>query len=235
MNSKKDKSEFELKLERKAAEEAARKARLEAESAEIAAAEATEPASDEGDPAPAKAILQETPDANRELEERRQECEQLKDQLLRVRADFDNYRKRALRDMDQLRKSASLALIRALLPALDNLERALSHADAGDKLAEGVRMVHKQFSDILAGEGLAPIPALNEIFDPNVHDALATMSSSSIEAGRVMEEYERGYRLGDQVVRPARVIVSNGPETTDVMETGTPDSATTCEPSPAEN
>ena len=147
---------------------------------------------------------------NRKLEEQSSECEQLKDQLLRVRADFDNYRKRMLREMNQIRQTASANLIRAFLPALDNLERALAHASAEEGFVEGVGMVYKQFQEVLANEGLEPVPALHEVFDPNVHDALATMPSESVEAGRIMEEYERGYRLRDTVLRPARVVVSSG-------------------------
>ena len=144
------------------------------------------------------------------LEARSAECEQLKDQLLRVRADFDNYRKRLLREMEQLRQNASLRLIQNLLPALDNLERALAHAKADDGFVEGVTMVYKQFQEILGAEGLEPIPAVGEQFDPNIHDALAAMPSETIASGRVLEEYERGYRLRHVVVRPARVIVSSG-------------------------
>ncbi len=147
---------------------------------------------------------------NRKLEEQSSECEQLKDQLLRVRADFDNYRKRMLREMNQIRQTASANLIRAFLPALDNLERALAHASAEEGFVEGVGMVYKQFQEAFSNEGLEPIPALHEVFDPNVHDALATMPSESVEAGRIMEEYERGYRLRDTVLRPARVVVSSG-------------------------
>lgn len=142
--------------------------------------------------------------------DRDEECSQLRDQLLRARAEFDNYRKRVLREMDQLRQTASIHLVRSLLPVLDNLERAWSHNTAADSFAEGVGMVLKQLQDVLAGEGLEPIPALHEVFDPNVHDALASMPSETVEAGRVMEEYERGYRMGGMVLRPARVIVSNG-------------------------
>jgi len=145
------------------------------------------------------------------LEEQKAQNDQLKDQLLRVRADFDNYRKRMLREIDQVRKTASSNLILALLPALDNLERALAHATAEEGFVEGVGMVYKQFQEVLAGEGLEPIPSLHEVFDPNVHDALATTPSGHVEEGRIVEEYERGYRLRDSILRPAKVIVSSGP------------------------
>ncbi len=156
----------------------------------------------------------ETPTLEEQLEAHKAECDQLKDQLLRARADFDNYRKRMMREMDQVRRTASANLIRALLPALDNLERALDHADAEDGFVEGVRMVYKQFQETLAAEGLELIPAQDESFDPNVHDALATIPSDTVEKGIIVEEYERGYRLGNTVLRPSRVIVSSGPAET---------------------
>ena len=168
--------------------------------------------------APADEGLNEATESalEQQIKERAAECEQLQDQLLRVRADFDNYRKRMLREVSQIRQTASATLIRGLLPALDNLERALAHADAEDGFVEGVGMVYRQFQEVLAAEGLEPIPALHESFDPNVHDALATMPSDTVEKGRIVEEYERGYRLRDTILRPSRVIVSSGPaENTD--------------------
>lgn len=154
----------------------------------------------------------------RQLEERAAECERLQDQLLRARADFDNYRKRLLREMEQVRQTASLGLIQKLLPVIDNLERALAHADANDGFVEGVNMVYKQFQDILGAEGLVAIPTVNETFDPNVHDALATMPSDNIESGVILDEYERGYMMHNNIVRPARVIVSSGPPETEATD-----------------
>lgn len=135
-----------------------------------------------------------------------------KDQLLRARAEFDNYRKRIARDSEQARLAAAQGLIRDLLPVADNLERALEHAGAGDGgLAEGVRMILRQFLDVLAARGLSSIPALGEPFDPNVHEGLAIQPSDGHPANTVMSEYERGYMLGGQVLRPAKVVVSSGP------------------------
>lgn len=140
------------------------------------------------------------------------ERDEYKDMLLRARAEFDNYRKRTLREAERLRKTATEALIRDLLPVVDNLERAAAHAgDAPQAFAEGVTMVLMQLKDTLAARGLEAIPAAGEIFDPSVHEALSQMPSKEHPAGVVMDEFQRGYRIGDYVVRPAKVVVSGGP------------------------
>lgn len=191
------KTELEMMLERKAAEEAEQKAQAAIKNGQA--------------PGPDNAAgLSE--EAAAQLAAQQAEVEQLKDQLLRARAEFDNYRKRTLREMEQVRQTASLNLIRVLLPILDNLERALAHANESDGLTEGIRLIYKQFMDALAGEGLEPIPARGECFDPLIHEALATVPSEEIPQGIITEEYERGYKQRNTVVRPSKVIVSSGPE-----------------------
>lgn len=140
------------------------------------------------------------------------ERDEYKDLLQRARADFNNYRKRVAREMGELRKRAAEDLIRDLLPVGDNLVRALEHAeDRGGSLAQGVEMVLRQFQEVLAGRGVAPIPAVGAPFDPNLHDALSQQPSDEYPDGTVLQEWERGYRLGDSVLRHAKVVVSSGP------------------------
>jgi molecular chaperone GrpE len=140
------------------------------------------------------------------------ERDALQDQLLRSRAEFDNYRKRMARQTEQIRKTAAEDLIRGLLPVVDNLERALSHAEnPEDGLAQGVLMISQQFCEVLKAQGLTPIPALGEPFDPQVHEAMSHLPSEECPAGSVLAEYERGYRIGDYIVRPSKVVVSSGP------------------------
>lgn len=142
----------------------------------------------------------------------RLERDNVQDQLLRLRADYDNFRRRVARDNDQLRKTAAQALMRDLLPIVDNMERALSHVeDKTDGLALGVEMVLKQFAGVLSAQGLEPIAAKGQPFDPNVHEALTHQPSVEFPADTVMEEFQRGYRLGDFVLRPTQVVVSSGP------------------------
>ena len=131
------------------------------------------------------------------------------DLLQRVQADFENYRKRAARDQDLLVAHAHERLVRVLLPVLDDLERALEAAERHEEadLVEGVRLVEQALRGALAKEGLAEIPTHGQ-FDPHVHEALLTQPSDDAEPGSVLEVVQRGYRLGDKVVRPARVIVA---------------------------
>jgi len=140
-----------------------------------------------------------------------EERDQLKDQLLRARAEFDNFRKRMARDSEQIKKTAAAELIRDLLTVADNLELALEHAaDPDDNLAKGIHMVAKQFTEILQKSGLEPIPSQGE-FDPNVHEAIMQQPSEEHPPNHIVTEFQRGYRLGEKVLRPSKVVVSSGP------------------------
>jgi len=129
--------------------------------------------------------------------------------LQRVQADFENYRKRAAREQERLVAHAHERLVRELLPVLDGLESALEAAERHEEatLVEGVRLVEQALRSALVKEGLAEIPTDGQ-FDPHVHEALLTQPSEHAEPGSVLEVVQRGYRLGDKVVRPARVIVA---------------------------
>jgi molecular chaperone GrpE len=148
-----------------------------------------------------------------ETEALRAENEELIDTLQRVKAEFDNYRKRVSRDQESLVARAHERLVKELLPVLDDLERALDAAEQHEeaKLEEGVRLVHRSLADALTREGLAEIET-NGKFDPHVHEALLTQPSEADE-GAVIEVLQRGYRLGDRVLRPARVVVAGPKET----------------------
>jgi molecular chaperone GrpE len=127
----------------------------------------------------------------------------------RVQADFENYRKRAVRDQERLVAHAHERLVRELLPILDDLERALEAAERHEEatLVEGVKLVEQSLRRALAKEGLAEIET-DGTFDPHVHEALLTRPGDGAEAGSVLEVVQRGYRVGDRVVRPAKVIVA---------------------------
>ena len=150
------------------------------------------------------------------LEERLAALEAERDEYLtdlkRVAADFENYRKRAARDQESLVARAHERLVRELLPVLDDLERALAAAEEHEeaKLEEGVRLVHAELAAALEREGLAEIET-NGQFDPHVHEALLSQPSEA-EEGSVLEVVQKGYRLGDRVLRPARVVVAAPPE-----------------------
>ncbi len=137
------------------------------------------------------------------------------DHLQRLAAEFDNYRKRAARDQESFAARANERLVKALLPVLDDLERALEAASEHEeaKLEEGVRLVHRSLADVLHKEGLAEIET-NGHFDPHVHEALLAQPSDA-EEGAVIDVLQKGYRLGDHVLRPARVVVAAPKEATD--------------------
>ena len=130
----------------------------------------------------------------------------------RVQADFDNYRKRALRDQERLVAHAHERLVRELLPILDDLERALESAERHEEaqLVDGVKLVQKSLRAALAKEGLTEIDTSGP-FDPHVHEALLTQPAEGAEPGSVLDVVQRGYCLGDKIVRPARVIVAADP------------------------
>ena len=131
------------------------------------------------------------------------------DHLQRLKAEFDNYRKRSLRDQEALVARAHERLVNELLPILDDLERALDAAQQHEEatLEEGVALVHRALADLLAREGLAEIDT-NGAFDPHVHEALLAQPSEDAETGAVIDVVQKGYKIGDRVVRPARVIVA---------------------------
>ena len=146
-----------------------------------------------------------------ELEALRNENEELIDTLQRLQADFDNYRKRAARDQESLVARAGERIVKELVPILDDLERALEAAEQHEEaqLEDGVKLVHRQLEQLLAKEGLAVVETDGR-FDPHVHEALLTQPSDADE-GSVIEVLQKGYRLGDRVLRPARVVVA-GPK-----------------------
>jgi molecular chaperone GrpE len=152
-----------------------------------------------------------------ELEERiaalEAERDERLDDLKRVAADFENYRKRVARDQESLVARAHERLVKELLPVLDDLERALAAAEEHEEieLEEGVRLVHQELQAALKREGLAEIET-NGRFDPHVHEALLSQPSEQ-EEGSVLEVIQKGYKLGDHVIRPARVVVAAPQET----------------------
>ena len=131
----------------------------------------------------------------------------------RIQADFENYRKRAVRDQERLVAHAHERLVRELLPILDDLARALEAAERHEEaqLVDGVKLVEKSLRAALAKEGLTEIETTGQ-FDPHVHEALLSQPDAKAEPGSVLEVVQRGYRLGDKVVRPARVIVASEPD-----------------------
>lgn len=202
----------ETELERKL------RAEVEAEEESHGAAPAGDP---EQPPVPSAAEPDDTPagteyenlapDTIDTLAALEDQVEDLKNQLLRQRAEFENYRKRTAREVERFRKTATETVIHDMLPVLDNLELALSHAEgSAGPIAQGVSMVLNQLIEVLERSGLECIEALGQPFDPNVHEAVSQIESDDVPKDNVAQEIQRGYKLGGQILRPAKVVVSVG-------------------------
>jgi molecular chaperone GrpE len=176
-------------------------------------ASATRPQGNGETPPPEEPSSAETAPPNPE-EVLRGERDKLKEQLLRTAADFDNYRKRSKRDVDDARHRGRDEVIRDLLPVFDNLERALQTAPGvadASSVIEGVRMVLKLFEDTSERLGLQRVKTIGERFDPAIHEALQQLESHEHAPGTIMAEIAAGYRFGERLVRPAMVVVARKP------------------------
>jgi len=160
-----------------------------------------------------------TPEAAVDLEARLAEAEALAnknwDLYLRERADLENARKRHQRDREEAIRFANDRLLREMIPVLDNLERAVGHAEQGDDekqgLLEGVNMTINQFRKVLEDFGVKPIIALGEDFDPNLHQAMGQVESADQAPNTVISEFQKGYLLNDRLLRPSMVMVAKAP------------------------
>ncbi len=152
---------------------------------------------------------------NEELAQCQAKIDELNDKYLRLYSEFDNYRKRTLREKAEMSKTASEEIILTLLPVIDDLERALRSARSGDAPAEsipveGIDLIYNKFKNILRQKGLEAIPALGEEFNVDYHDALTNVPVEQPEMkGKVVDEIERGYKLGEKVIRFAKVVVGS--------------------------
>jgi molecular chaperone GrpE len=151
------------------------------------------------------------------IEQLSAEAEQLNDKYLRALADLENFRRRAREEQSEAVRAAEAGLIRLFLPVLDNFERALEAATSArlqadaQSVADGIKLIHKQFSDILSKRGVKRIEAVGKTFDPHLHEAVGYRPAEDHPEGIVLEEVEKGYRMGKGVLRPSRVIVSVRP------------------------
>lgn len=148
------------------------------------------------------------------------EMARMRDQLLRTAADFDNFRKRARREQDDAQKRGKADALKDLLPVFDNLERAGQHADSATDVkavADGVKIVLKQFETTLERMGIKRIPTVGNAFDPALHEAIQHVESPDQPAGVVLFEVQAGYTIGDTLLRAAMVVVSKGPAKGEIL------------------
>ena len=160
---------------------------------------------DETDEVVEGAVVEEPLVPLAEFEAVSRERDQYLDSLRRLKAEFDNSRKRQERERARLLEAASEKLVQELLPVLDNLDRALE--SEGD-IREGVQATRGQLADVLANEGLLPVASDGQPFDPNVHEAVMGQPSDEHEEGTVLQTFQRGYLLNGRAIRPAKVVVA---------------------------
>ena len=147
------------------------------------------------------------------IESLQEQLDQANDRVLRAQAELENSRKRARRDMDEQRQYANLPFVADLLPAIDNLGRAVEAAEQNENatgLLEGVKMVASQIELILEQYNCRRVAAVGSVFDPNVHEAIAQEPSEEIPVGNITREVRIGYQIHDRVIRPSQVMVSTG-------------------------
>ena len=157
----------------------------------------------QGDPVTDTAIAEPT-----ELDKLRAENAQYLDRLARLQAEFENFRKRNLREQKEFRDYALADALKQLLPILDSLDRATKVEGSAEDLRSGVELIDRQFHDVLTKLGVEPIAAKGQPFDHNLHQAVQTVEREDVDENQVVEELARGYRLRERVLRPAMVLVS---------------------------
>ncbi|MFM1942648.1 MAG: hypothetical protein RI897_1630 [Verrucomicrobiota bacterium] len=156
------------------------------------------------------------PEETRLLQEKAAKAEENWDLYLRSKAELENYRRRATRERQEAVRYAAQGVVEKLLPVLDSFEKALEASQNGDaasiaSLQEGVAMVHGQLRSALTDSGVEEIDATGQVFDPNVHEAVAQHETSEVPEGQVLHQVRKGYKLHERLVRPATVVVAKAP------------------------
>ncbi len=157
----------------------------------------------------------------KELDNVKKQLEEEKDRCLRLNAEFDNFRKRTLKEREEFIKYANEKLILELIDVLESLERGIEtseNIDNKDKLIEGIELVYKQFKNVLEKNGLTPIKALGEKFDHYKHEAMMQTITDEYDEGTILEEFARGYMLNGKVIRYSKVRVSKNKESEDKID-----------------
>ena len=152
------------------------------------------------------------PSPSAELEEaiaaKEQEKAEVLGQLQRLAADFENYKKRSRRESEDARQFANEKLLRDLLPLVDNLARALEHANAEDPIVQGIQMVSTQFTDILGQYGVERVSGVGSAFNPTHHEAMGRVPTADAQPDTIVQEYEAGYTLHGRLLRPSKVVIA---------------------------
>ena len=161
-------------------------------------------------------MAEPTPEQVEEWRQKAGKADEHWDRLVRVSADFDNYKKRAARERQDALRYANESLLQKLVPILDNLEMALNAtgttaSSGGDALKTGVNMIFNQLRSVLAEAGIEEIDATGQKFDPNWHEAVSQQASTDVPEGQVLQQIRKGYKFKDRLIRPASVVVAKKP------------------------
>lgn len=159
----------------------------------------------------AESSQKELQDLKISIQEKEKENGELLDRLQRIAAEFDNYKKRSIKEKEMIYSHAMSEIIKGILPIIDNMEKAFEtcNKDDADKVIEGIVMIQKQFKDLLKDYGITEIEALNKKFDPELHEAVAHICDDGKEENIIVEELRKGYKRGEQVIRHSMVKVAN--------------------------
>ncbi|MEM8607545.1 MAG: nucleotide exchange factor GrpE [Myxococcota bacterium] len=159
----------------------------------------------------------EAGDEPSDVEKARAERDRMREQLLRIAADFDNFRKRSRKEIEEVRRRSIEDTLREVLPVIDNLERAadaMGEAKDVSAVAEGVHMVLRGFEEVAQRLGLERVKSIGQLFDPNLHDAMQQEETTEHPPGTIVSEVVPGYKLGERLLRPAMVVVARPPTST---------------------
>ena len=143
------------------------------------------------------------------IDPKQQELDELNDRYKRVLAEFENFKKRSGKERETLYNSILADIVEVFLPIVDNLENALKTETQDVEYKKGVELVLKQFKDILKSKGVEEIPAVGETFDPTLHEAVSSIQAPDKNAQEIVEEYRKGYKIGNKVIRHSMVVVAN--------------------------
>ena len=205
-NSKKKTEETAAEEVKKAPETAPAKE----ETAKADKSEANSNPAEKKEPADIPALQKALESAKSEAEKLKADLDQLNDVKLRLAAEYDNFRKRSQREKDAIYSDATASAVTALLPIIDNVERALAAENASaDDMRKGVEMINTQAAQAFEKLGVSSFGAVGEAFDPNIHHCVGTVDAEGVESGAIALVLQKGYKFGDKVIRPAMVQVAN--------------------------
>ena len=145
----------------------------------------------------------------KQIESQKVQIDETEDRLKRVAAEFDNYKKRNTKERDGMYNSLVADIISNFLPVIDNLEKAVATETKDEEYKKGIELVLKQFKDVLTARGIVEIEAVGNTFDPELHEAVSSVQDETKGEKEIVQEYRKGYKLGDKVIRHSMVVVAN--------------------------